>query len=378
MRIISISAKNSHSNLIINKINFDSFTLLVGASGVGKTQILSVINNAKRISKGEGFSGFNWHLDFDIDGQQYSWSGEFESLKDFDDFSRFLYYVSDDDKPKPKLVSENLVVNGISLARRDKDNIFFKDKITVKLSPYESILSLLKAEPEIATVNSGFDHISTIDLEEGHYAIFGRDGDIDPDKDLTFDQIKELKNSLRAKLFLCQEKFPEHFSSIIETYKDIFPYIEGVKVQRYEDHTAPRAYASTFVIKVKERGIDSWISHVSMSSGMLKTLLQLSYLYLSPKGTVFLIDEFENGFGVNCINDITDILLTTGSGVQFIITSHHPYIINNIPIDKWKIISRKAGIISSFKSEDFKLNESNHEAFTKLINLDIYSEGADR
>ena len=115
-----------------------------------------------------------------------------------------------------------------------------------------------------------------------------------------------------------------------------------------------------------------------MSSGMIKTFMQIAHIHLSPRGTVFLIDEFENGFGVNCINDITDILIHQGGEVQFIITSHHPYIINNIPLDNWKIISRKAGIVDNYTANDFNLHESNHEAFTKLINLDVYVDGADK
>lgn len=378
MKIISIEAKNSHSNLKINRIYFDSFTLLVGASGVGKTQILSAVNKIKRIAHGDSFSGFHWSVAFEIDSNEYLWEGQFDSLDNFDDFSGFLFYTDEEDKSTPNIIYERLTVNGVQIASRDSENIIFKDNVTVKLSPYESIVSLLKAEPEIAFVNESFNRIANIDLNEGSYSIFGRDKDLDLNQELSFDQVKELKYSLRAKLFLCQEKFPEQFSAIIESYKDIFPYIEGVKVERYEDKTAPRAFSSTYVLKVKERGIDSWISHVSMSSGMLKTLLQLSYIHLSPKGTVFLIDEFENGFGVNCLNDITDILLSTGNGVQFIITSHHPYIINNIPVERWKIISRQAGVISSFSADDFKLNDSNHEAFTKLINLDVYTDGADR
>ncbi|MOA29450.1 hypothetical protein D3C78_1504630 [compost metagenome] len=64
--------------------------------------------------------------------------------------------------------------------------------------------------------------------------------------------------------------------------------------------------------------------------------------------------------------------------MQFILTSHHPYIINNIPLDNWKIVSRKAGVVDNYSAEHFNLQESNHEAFTKLINLSVYFDGADR
>lgn len=108
---------------------------------------------------------------------------------------------------------------------------------------------------------------------------------------------------------------------------------------------------------------------------MKKVFLQLCYLLLSPPHSVFLIDEFENGFGVNCIDAISEWLLKPNMKYQFIITSHHPYIINHIPSKRWKIVSRNKNIIQAYEADQF-LDESNHESFIKLINLPIYKLGA--
>jgi AAA15 family ATPase/GTPase len=62
---------------------------------------------------------------------------------------------------------------------------------------------------------------------------------------------------------------------------------------------------------------------------MFKTLMYIAEIYLSPEGAVVLIDEFENSLGSNCIDAVTDIL-TERQDLQFIITSHHPYIIKLI------------------------------------------------
>jgi AAA15 family ATPase/GTPase len=107
---------------------------------------------------------------------------------------------------------------------------------------------------------------------------------------------------------------------------------------------------------------------------MLKTLIHISELYLSPEGTVILIDEFENSLGINCIDVVTD-LIRENRNIQFILTSHHPYIINNIGMEHWKIVTRKGGVVTVKDAKDLNLGKSRHQAFTQLINLEEYNEG---
>ncbi|MGK7938886.1 MAG: AAA family ATPase, partial [Crocosphaera sp.] len=91
--------------------------------------------------------------------------------------------------------------------------------------------------------------------------------------------------------------------------------------------------------------------------------------------SLILIDEFENSLGVNCIDSVTD-LICDNRNLQFIITSHHPYIINNISPGYWKIVTRKGGEVNVKTAEDFHIPSSREKAFLKLINvLEDYSEG---
>ena len=83
-------------------------------------------------------------------------------------------------------------------------------------------------------------------------------------------------------------------------------------------------------IQFKEIGVKDWIPVMGMSAGMYRTLIHIIELYLSADGTVILIDEFENSLGVNCIDELTTEMIGATNRIQFIITSHHPYIINNI------------------------------------------------
>ena len=110
---------------------------------------------------------------------------------------------------------------------------------------------------------------------------------------------------------------------------------------------------------------------------MYRTLFHIAELYLCADGTIVLIDEFENSLGINCIDDITDSIVTYTGDLQFIITSHHPYIINNISLDNWKVIFRKAGVVKNYNATQLNIGKSKHEAFTQLINLDMYSDGVE-
>lgn len=81
MRIKTLSFEDKSRNWHFDSLSFnDKLTLLVGASGVGKTQILNAIKKLKRIAKGESFNGLKWSVVFEtIDEEEYVWSGEFGS-----------------------------------------------------------------------------------------------------------------------------------------------------------------------------------------------------------------------------------------------------------------------------------------------------------
>ena len=103
--------------------------------------------------------------------------------------------------------------------------------------------------------------------------------------------------------------------------------------------------------------------------------MHLCRMALWPDGMVILIDEFENSLGVNCLDFVTDDLVGESSRHQFIITSHHPYIVNRIDTRHWKIVVRDGGTVSTKDASEFGLDESRHEAFIKLMNLPLYQEG---
>lgn len=108
---------------------------------------------------------------------------------------------------------------------------------------------------------------------------------------------------------------------------------------------------------------------------MFRSLIHISEIYLCSEGSVFLIDEFENSLGINCINELTSDILSSKRQIQFVLTSHHPYIINNIDHSNWKVVTRSKGVVSTHNSEKYNIGKSKHDAFMQLVQLDQYQTG---
>ena len=123
-------------------------------------------------------------------------------------------------------------------------------------------------------------------------------------------------------------------------------------------------------LAVKENG--KLLNKDSVSSGLLKTIYIVTVVRFSIGNTVVLLDEIENGLGINCLDEITQYIIQSAdiTNSQFILTSHHPYIINQISESNWKIISQKNGVISSASAQDIGIDTVNNrqEKFFQLMN----------
>jgi predicted ATPase len=178
--------------------------------------------------------------------------------------------------------------------------------------------------------------------------------------------IQNERISIKGKLVLSAFFIPRYFREIVTKFKEIFSSIEKVEVYTYEFINIDKL---TLEIRFKEKHSDSSISQVEVSSGMFKTLLHLSELYFSLPGSVILIDEFENSLGFNCLDAVTEDINDSPNQLQFIITSHHPYVINNIRPSHWKIVTRQGGNVTVKSAEDFHIAKSRQKAYIDLINV---------
>lgn len=370
----------------LSELQLKKLTLLVGASGVGKTQILRSIMNLKRIVSGASMNGINWLLEFEtIDNQLYKWEGEYENkgielFFDTDD--------DDDDNPdkedsnKPKIIFEKLYLNNKLIVDRTNKKILFNKKPTLKLSQQKSVLNLLKEEDLIKPAHDGLkmiyisDHSDSANANRGFSFSFLNANKLSK-KYSSLNKIQESNLDTPLKLFFLSKVDKKTFGTVKQRFSDIFPQVEDIKVAPLDtkDQEMPNFLKDYPFIQIKEKGVKNWINQNRISSGMYRTLMQLSELYLCSEGTIFLIDEFENSLGINCINEITSDILSSKRKLQFVLTSHHPYIIDSISFSNWKLVTRNSGVIKTHDIEKFNIGKSKHSAFMQLLQLDEFQTG---
>lgn len=377
MKINLISFKNEVREWKFDEVAFDDLTLLVGISGVGKTQILRSIVELKRIANGYNANGIRWKIHFQtIENINFIWEGKFENNKFPDD----ALVVEDEDnenikKQGSKIVFENLYRDNILIIERDTEKILFQKKIMPKLDSNESILKILKEEELIKPAYESFNRIIFRDhtISESETRFFKSQNYYEKalKKYKTLENLRNSNLDTKDKLFLVQKISYDTFEEIKDRFIDVFQQVEDLRVEPIKEDMP----FEINLIQIKEKGVKNWITQDKISSGMLRTLKHISEMFLWADGTLILIDEFENSLGLNCINVLSHDLLTESRRIQFIATSHHPYVINHIPHANWKLVTREGGHIQVYDTKRFSLERSSHDNFIKLINLKEYREG---
>ncbi|MGD1808003.1 AAA family ATPase [Dapis sp. BLCC M126] len=346
-----------------------NLNLLVGVSGAGKTKIINSILYLKEIASGKSFNGMYWDITFlTKDNISYRWQGEFEAVE-------VTQTIINDAEKQPgfKIISENLSKNEQLLIKRDSEKIIFKGSQIPKLSPFQSIVELLNQEEDISPVKEEFNKIITNSDKSFENLLKIPTHILEKYQNCSLNDLKESNISIFMKFSLAYQYLPEIFHKIKDTFIEIFQTLEDIKIGHiFTNYGLPEPPIESLIggtiVYIKERGVDNWIQPYTISSGMLKTLMYISELYLSPEGSVILIDEFENSLGVNCIDSVTDLILENPR-LQFIITSHHPYIINNIGNKYWKIVTRQGNVVTVKEPEELGISQSRHQGFIDLINI---------
>ncbi|MBF0293623.1 MAG: ATP-binding protein [Magnetococcales bacterium] len=345
---------------ILNRTSFGPLSLLVGVSGVGKTKIIKAIEKICKaaVNGADHAAGCSWKISLQIDGHEYYWEGV---LDDFGDHFE----------------SEKIILDGYRLVNRNyiTGEFLYKDNKLPKLKWTESAISLLRDEADIAPLTQSLNQI--IISDNNFYFINTIDNSyFYLDNMTSLDDLQKAPHMhLLVKIWTLQEKFKNDFENIKLKFKEIFPFTENIKIRAFKGNSTQSGIS--YILFITEKETKKEIPGPNLSTGMLKTLKILFELSLAPKGTLFLIDEFENSLGINCLPQIAETINERQGDIQFILTSHHPYVINNINWKNWKLVTRHGSTVTVHDASDIPaLNTaSTIDRFELLVNSPEYEDG---
>lgn len=357
-----------------SKVEFDKVNLLVGDTATGKTRLLNTIFNLGRFSVSNEFKNGGWDITFKHDNVTYRWTLETERMKD----------------DEVAIIQDNIwkIQEGrdIPIVKRDRTSFIFNDREVPKLSSKENSVWLLKEEELIKPIYDGFSNIMQRRffgdelIKISGYQTIPLNFIEKMKKERSLKTLFQADFNLSGTLYFLSEYYKDIFNKICTLYKSIFPFITETTLLDIKDLNKNIAVPGPMpIFCIKEKGVNKWIPILEISSGMQKVLLILTDIVVFPEGGIYLIDEYENSLGINAIDFFPSFILEVEKDIQFIVTSHHPYIINEIPVKNWYVFHRKGTevVIKHGSELAERFGKSKQKAFIKLINDSFYTEGVE-
>lgn len=363
MKIKWLEFENLKTGLKIERVNFyKDITLLVGLSGVGKTQILNALQYSLdlAINKNVRLEPYSVCLGIELDNNIYEWSYTIDSI-----CNNTLILESEEEY---EFIYEKLLCDDILIFERKIDyiEVVGYDKLPTPKKD-ESLLLQYAADEKFKELISAIRKSYSIEIELDVRGGIGKESfgrlkakvkeTLSRDSKIDFNIFSHLPVAM--KLYIVKNYYQELYFKIFDSVKELFMEIEDIDViedvQREMYLVAIRVYGKTL------------LQH-EISNGMLKTIYYIVELMTMPEDSLVLIDEFENGLGVNCIDILAEMMLSEREDLQFILTSHHPKIINQISKEKWKIVDRDGANVKNSNSAEYGIGNSQHDAYFNLIN----------
>jgi len=350
-------------------VSLEKVNLLVGDTASGKSKFLNTIFNlARLVARGEFYAG-KWKLSFNHAGSNYTYA-----------------LTSRTESGIARIISEKLTLHGeendtVIIARMN-DECEYNGAPMPKLEKDKSLITILKENDDVAQIYSAFTLVmkrnfdgDILHISRQHHAI---DGDIDQTfkGDDGLEQLFLMSPPINVKMFLLDKYFPDIFTEVKELFKECFSFVQDIQITDLRDTgRLVTTSANVPVFLIKEKGLPNGILYSNISSGMLKVLILITDMLTLPEGASYLIDEYENSLGMSAINFFPTLLEEASDDQQFIITSHHPYIINRMPVSNWIVFKRSGSDVQSMCGNHLVeyLGKSKQQAFVKLVNSPFYS-----
>lgn len=369
MKIKSFKFSDPHSSkLELDYVEFNSrLNLFVGPSGSGKTRLFNMLFNIASMAIGKAkLSPGSWEIGFEHDGDEFLWMFEAAPRDD----AKVIVKIE-------KLWRGFSQDNESLIFEREAVNVRLLGAISPKVSPESSCINIYSEEDAVKKAFQGFTQImrrvfSGDELQNAsRFQQYPRHliMKFEANRHNKVDDLFGLNDSLHVTLYLLQKFFPKAYVTVLEQFKIVFPFVEDFVVTSLAKHS-PSFGMDGPVVLLKEKGVRDGTSLYDISSGMVKVLLIITDVLCSPKNSLYMIDEYENSLGINAINFLPPFLAEFGGNRQFMLTTHHPVLINEIPIQDWFVFQRIGSSIKITKGSELvdKYGKSKQENFTQLLN----------
>ena len=401
-------------NLSNVRIRLDNITALVALNNFGKSNVLtaidfgldfmkasledkaSMMSNSKLMPINRHMFGKNYKFEMDI-------LTEFDS-REYRVIYGYEFAWSRDEDSDPYIVSEFLKIRPedkgqkyTQLIRRSNQSAFYKSSETGRCS------TRINAEPTELVVNKlrAYDEIFYAEIiKKLNKMRFYMENNLDvkqfyqPDpiirkgvEDLMIDA-----GNLPRVIYHLQEKNPDKFELLKEVYKNLFPDIEDIIVERYEINTGnnPNLPAeipfvisnAIHVLYVKDKNLAHLVDFTVMSDGAKRVFMILTRIILADVANISLIaiEEPENSVHPGLMQSYIRIISQLLDDCKIIITSHSPYIVSYLEPSWIHVgVSRQPGVAEffTFKKSGQRLLEQDAASFKMSIGDYLFSMLAD-
>lgn len=338
---------------------FTDITLVVGKNASGKSRLLNVLGGLANLLSGR---------------RQELWdSGTYKAK--FVASSEYEYGLQLLDK---KVCKESLRVDGKQMFTRGEEGsgtIFMEDleeEVSFK-SPTDSLV--------VATRRDEFQHPWLERLHEWgelarHYHFgsdFGRESAI---VETGWSEAKQ-PNPLDEKQVLriysdgCKRHGDDFRNLVLNDFRNLGYEIEDIALQEDPNiQTHGPIPGNLKFLLVKEKGIQTYINQLVLSTGMYRALaliIHLAYNQLEQKKPLVLIDDIGEGLDFERSRALISLVIdkATRHFVQIVMTTNDRFVMNEVPIDCWAVIHRDGPSVRLITPT------SDPEVFSKFENIGL-------
>ncbi|MBR3457264.1 MAG: ATP-binding protein, partial [Selenomonadaceae bacterium] len=225
--------------------------------------------------------------------------------------------------------------------------------------PFNAIVDDMRLSLTLYNQNTAFEPVSIKMLEQVKRIIKDANEDGRP---IRWHYVAQNKFPIALLIYIVKNTYPDKYEAFLEDLQDIFPEIEEVFIQQYANDSG-KYYLS--IVQKKQL-----ILQPDISSGIMRTIYVLSCIHFCEPNTLVMFDELENSLGVNCLDAVVDRIMqqSFAKKVQFLLTSHHPYIINQIPLSNWLVVSQTDSVVDGKPAAELGIGKMERERFFELIN----------